>query len=226
MRCDVGDERRTQLHEVSIHTPTWGVTSLITTRTNDGRFQSTHLHEVWPTAPMRSPNVWCFNPHTYMRCDGVPKVWYPIRACFNPHTYMRCDDLRISVIAGTQKFQSTHLHEVWLRGTSSIHISDCFNPHTYMRCDWLWHIHQFCYGGFNPHTYMRCDANALHRLQSCQVSIHTPTWGVTLTEYSDMNKEKFQSTHLHEVWLQFPFRIIMDKGFNPHTYMRCDSMQS
>ena len=32
----------------------------------------------------------------------------------------------------------------------------------------------------------------------------------------------FQSTHLHEVWLNNPVYGILVNGFNPHTYMRCD----
>ena len=46
----VTDCRRKESHScmVSIHTPTWGVTSRNVTRSRRWRFQSTHLHEVWP----------------------------------------------------------------------------------------------------------------------------------------------------------------------------------
>ena len=55
-----------------------------------------------------------------------------------------------------------------------------FNPHTYMRCDCLCYssfLWLFC---FNPHTYMRCDFNVEYYEFQIKVSIHTPTWGVTL----------------------------------------------
>ena len=99
----------------------------------------------------------------------------------------------------------------------------------------------FC---FNPHTYMRCDCICRSRYGNVKVSIHTPTWGVTLDQIRDVILHKFQSTHLHEVWrglvsgalglfgfqsthlhevwpliLLIRFIII---SFNPHTYMRCD----
>ena len=34
-------------------------------------FQSTHLHEVWLWKWATSNYQWCFNPHTYMRCDQL-----------------------------------------------------------------------------------------------------------------------------------------------------------
>ena len=48
---------------------------------------------------------------------------------------------------------------------------------------------------------MRCDLSTCKMLTFQSVSIHTPTWGVTMDydEYYDDNN-----------------------GFNPHTYMRCD----
>ena len=79
---------------VSIHTPTWGVTfktNLIgsvlsmfqSTHLHEVwqisqinviitiRFQSTHLHEVWPISKPALCGWFCFNPHTYMRCDNI-----------------------------------------------------------------------------------------------------------------------------------------------------------
>ena len=62
----------------------------------------------------------------------------------------------ISIIK--KAFQSTHLHEVW-QGNWRVKIA------TY---------------SFNPHTYMRCDSKWRHNRKHLAVSIHTPTWGVTL----------------------------------------------
>ena len=179
MRCDVIATRQHLVRNVSIHTPTWGVTI-----------------RICPVILF----LWSFNPHTYMRCDLFAWIWGMVETSFNPHTYMRCDNRgktvcwydRVSIHTPTwgvtansmnykinQMFQSTHLHEVWLGFLRySIHLivfqsthlhevwpawkaatgwSTCFNPHTYMRCDRF-----FCEMSkpercFNPHTYMRCD---------------------------------------------------------------------
>ena len=146
---------------VSIHTPTWGVTILLEgKKLNNSRFnphtymrcdikignmpciaflfQSTHLHEVWHrTWPYKSCMVFRFNPHTYMRCDPICLYSLTTMYCFNPHTYMRCDIIKAVEYGLMIKFQSTHLHEVWL------------------------HRHVY-HPGF------------------LIVSIHTPTWGVTV----------------------------------------------
>ena len=145
-------------YSVSIHTPTWGVTLMFT---------------------LESSKAICFNPHTYMRCDlekrremryygvsihtptwGVTLfVWQLgfLRLSFNPHTYMRCDTAS------------------WLM---SYHHSS-FNPHTYMRCDAITRSNRKVRYCFNPHTYMRCDNLLRTKLKDLEVSIHTPTWGVT-----------------------------------------------
>ena len=99
---------------VSIHTPTWGVTSnwviIRMARCSFNphtymrcdtsftvyywmtlRFQSTHLHEVWPV-------VVSFDGHDYkFQSTHLHEVWHEEKSpleefiSFNPHTYMRCD---------------------------------------------------------------------------------------------------------------------------------------
>ena len=142
-------------------------------------------------------------------------------------------------------FQSTHLHEVWPRTFHSWGSSPCFNPHTYMRCDHVCLLVMLIRISFNPHTYMRCDSVGTLLSLSCycfnphtymrcdnaancvwsklSVSIHTPTWGVTVIVTATDSISMFQSTHLHEVWLNRSFVSKRHKGFNPHTYMRCDT---
>ena len=165
--------------EVSIHTPTWGVTAITPMIDYSQGFQSTHLHEVWHTCATLVLEMYCFNPHTYMRCDNLQQKVYNMLNSFNPHTYMRCDFglapldhiALVSIHTPTWgvtdnwliicivwRFQSTHLHEVWL-----------------------------------------CPFSVTH--QCLIVSIHTPTWGVTKILHSSRLLLKFQSTHLHEVWL-------------------------
>ena len=100
--------------------------------------------------------------------------------CFNPHTYMRCDLEK----RREMRYYGVSIHTptwgvtlfVWQLGFLRL----SFNPHTYMRCDtasWLMSYH---HSSFNPHTYMRCDYTVQAVKNSIQVSIHTPTWGVTL----------------------------------------------
>ena len=182
MRCDCGVGIRRHEHlEVSIHTPTWGVTK---------------------------------------RCNTTQK-----RKCFNPHTYMRCD-----VIATRQHLvRNVSIHTptwgVTIRICPVILFLWSFNPHTYMRCDlfaWIWGMVET---SFNPHTYMRCDNRGKTVCWYDRVSIHTPTWGVTANSMNYKINQMFQSTHLHEVWPIWITEVSNDfQSFNPHTYMRCDSM--
>ena len=101
---------------------------------------------------------------------------------------------------GIGMFQSTHLHEVWQITSIDITANDGFNPHTYMRCDQLVGYDYEHYMRFNPHTYMRCDIPNKYYPFMGIVSIHTPTWGVTLFACCVISTRMFQSTHLHEVW--------------------------
>ena len=114
MRCDKPFIMLFDIHWVSIHTPTWGVTMNNKPNNVLAKFQSTHLHEVWPLSvtgwllpsgfqSTHLHEVWllcaywinsdfsCFNPHTYMRCDLLRSLLFWFKNSFNPHTYMRCD---------------------------------------------------------------------------------------------------------------------------------------
>ena len=91
---------------------------------------------------------------------------------------MRCDPTPQLVADLKYVFQSTHLHEVWPPSNRSSSVTFCFNPH----------------------TYMRCDRRSKNVCKSIDVSIHTPTWGVTYAALQITRLNPFQSTHLHEVW--------------------------
>ena len=89
--CDADDEPCEYFQEVSIHTPTQGVTSFICLMQPNCEFQSTHPRRVWlwdiaqhvffgtfqSTHPRRVwlieiitfQSLWCFNPHTHAGCD-------------------------------------------------------------------------------------------------------------------------------------------------------------
>ena len=124
---------------------------------------------------------------------------------------------------GRYRFQSTHLHEVWLRVLHLRYMFLYVSIHTP-----TWGV-TFC-------SHPSCD----HFI----VSIHTPTWGVTWLHNNRTGIGMFQSTHLHEVWrapilkwtnvllfqsthLHEVWLFLHSYGyyticFNPHTYMRCD----
>ena len=119
-------------------------------------------------------------------------------------------------------FQSTHLHEVWLLGRIELVRFLCFNPHTYMRCDRSKRSKSSSrmVSIHTPTWGVTVTVSAFHFHVS--VSIHTPTWGVTRRIPPVLPVRQFQSTHLHEVW---PGSTTTGRGlacFNPHTYMRCD----
>ena len=132
--------KRKMDQQVSIHTPTWGVTtSIVSTWVQGIMFQSTHLHEVWQNKLRWRWLRILVSIHTPTWGVTRSSAWRSIgRPGFNPHTYMRCDDLERSNVKDQM--------------------------------------------GFNPHTYMRCDLKRKLDVNNVPtVSIHTPTWGVTLS---------------------------------------------
>ena len=167
--------------------------------------------------------IGCFNPHTHAGCDAktVDKrgtVWG-----FNPHTHAGCDSIWLWGIQVTYMFQSTHPRRVWHKFTWHWYGRVSFNPHTHAGCDEDFTQIRFRLRGFNPHTHAGCDyavsvRRCFDKFQSthprrvwlylslwytswADVSIHTPTQGVTL-----------------------PFLVygIVPSCFNPHTHAGCD----
>ena len=130
-----------------------------------------------------SSDIGCFNPHTYMRCDADDYVTDNELTMFQS-THLHEVWLKSIPITNRQRlFQSTHLHEVWHIRQPIGYDYVSFNPHTYMRCDFARTVWFRVQTRFNPHTYMRCDPIYIHFPYSTYptVSIHTPTWGVTWT---------------------------------------------
>mgnify|MGYP001542352953 CR=1 FL=1 len=166
------------------------------------KFQSTHLHEVWRWVYMKIIRLRMF------QSTHLHEVWP--NAVFS--------------MASAYLFQSTHLHEVWpplFHFTS--HVKEFQSTHLHE----VWQSWQFSHdliNSFNPHTYMRCDNIQLNNIGWEGVSIHTPTWGVTSIMQICQRTIRFQSTHLHEVWRLHEDSIEEIESFNPHTYMRCDSV--
>ena len=79
-----------------------------------------------------------------------------------------------------------------------------FNPHTHEGCDPAHATDLFRYLSFNPHTHEGCDGKAYHLWWYLQVSIHTPTKGVTY----------YCLVHNHTLL-----------SFNPHTHEGCDTIK-
>ena len=187
-------------------------------------FQSTHLHEVWLIIAKTYPAMRMF------QSTHLHEVWHlPFFVCIiitmfqstHLHEVWQLQPWREAV---NSAFQSTHLHEVWQNNGLTNYDITCVSIHTP-----TWGVTSVsfwvnCLECFNPHTYMRCDTRSRNVCKSINVSIHTPTWGVTTDYEFDYPIGKFQSTHLHEVWLLFVVVRLFNVGFNPHTYMRCDKI--
>ena len=135
MRCDPFEFLLFLTLKVSIHTPTWGVTT------------------------GKSVKHWCVTVSIHTPTWGVTvnKDYYERLLKVSIHTPtwgVTCRDdrspkkLPVSIHTPTWgvtvqptnhcqtiMFQSTHLHEVWHRKWINRYKHICFNPHTYMRCD-------------------------------------------------------------------------------------------
>ena len=181
-----------------------------------------------------------------MRCDCIQCRYGPLHAV-SIHTPTWGVTADCFCHDNSQQFQSTHLHEVWPAACRNIPIYTRFQsthlhevwqnmqkePETYLLFQsthlhevWLWwgHLKKCNRNSFNPHTYMRCDLAPQQPDGNWNVSIHTPTWGVTCIW------ERFPvpgSVSIHTptwgvTWNCVPHKYAV-MGFNPHTYMRCDA---
>ena len=122
--------------------------------------------------------------------------------------------------------------------------SGSFNPHTHAGCDSHNLGQSTVQFSFNPHTHAGCDLILLFHLLQVEVSIHTPTQGVTWWGSPTWRRLSvsihtptqgvtwkclipnrttlFQSTHPRRVWLFCSFGAVFTLCFNPHTHAGCD----
>ena len=142
---------------ISIHIPTWGMT-ISSRRPMCCIVISIHI----PTWGMTSGS------------SIFPRPGY-----FNPHPYMR-DDRSGGVFIFGVKFQSTSLHEGWRQNLQHWHLPGYFNPHPYMRDDGMSIAKTADNRNFNPRPYTRDDFCVPIGSQHMVISIHIPTWGMTL----------------------------------------------
>ena len=163
---------------VSIHTPTQGVTHLRLPQRLIPMFQSTHPRRVWQKWNALLLKVRLFQ-STHPR-----RVWPNIVAVishifgFNPHTHAGCD-LIVIVDSIKEEFQSTHPRRVWLELPEDLTgiVVSIHTPTQGVTQDGQWY--QMTIDGFNPHTHAGCDRKHLFQKLGSYVSIHTPTQGVT-----------------------------------------------
>ena len=208
---------------VSIHTPTKGVTHTPHLSPHGREFQSTHPRRVWQQDRQYFYNEFKFQ-STHPR-----RVWRQSNA----------------KSVATMLFQSTHPRRVWHLYSPFKPCLLSFNPHTHEGCD-----SQVCKYVqlpvcFNPHTHEGCDPNRRSARTFFQVSIHTPTKGVTLLiallakvwrfnphthEGCDskrrgaiLQRKEFQSTHPRRVWHAHLLQWRLGGCFNPHTHEGCDA---
>ena len=152
------------------------------------RFQSTHPRRVWHIKAIDDELAAEVSIHT--PTQGVTQILWSILLyfCFNPHTHAGCDKDASELCSGY----------------------DRFNPHTHAGCDPVSLWKTTANKGFNPHTHAGCDRDEIVSSLSINVSIHTPTQGVTtILIFHDLLK-MFQSTHPRRVWLLklFPVRYL------------------
>ena len=78
---------------------------------------------------------------------------------------------------------------------------------------------------FNPHTHAGCDKDSTYNFeQAFDVSIHTPTQGVTKLDISNVPTENV-SIHTPTQGVTAAWAISSGAGsFNPHTHAGCDSI--
>ena len=208
---------------VSIHTPTQGVTKLRLLCFGSSWFQSTHPRRVWPSCWLLCIILIKFQSTHPRRVWPSYKI-VVVRPFLFQSTHPRRVWLRhITDTVSHHEFQSTHPRRVWLSTAKvSILLSEfqsthprrvwperpitdtpnCWFQSTHPRRVWQrLHPPVVPEDGFNPHTHAGCDTRTLDKIQHVQVSIHTPTQGVTLS---------------------FVISPPVNARFNPHTHAGCD----
>ena len=162
-------------------------------------FQSTHPRRVWPKQGIVKFTVEGFNPHTHAGCDYL---LLPNTSCLlvSIHTPTQGVTFATGWLSILTVFQSTHPRRVWHRNIG-VGQSGYWFQSTHPRR--VWQIEKkidSVVNGFNPHTHAGCDLTYAEFNPGEEVSIHTPTQGVTLFYRLMGSLELFQSTHPRRVW--------------------------
>ena len=234
------------LHNVSIHTPTWGVTKASSVFLWLKRlFQSTLPRGEWlPIArPPYSPKTVSIHTPTW----GVTRCgkWCSRHGHVSIHTPTWGVTLPKRFTSVPSVFQSTLPRGEWHGSIQTIHPNHRFQS-TLPRGEWLVCKRKFTsLGGFNPHSHVGSDLSPFQyetlcpfqstlprgewprfnrvAIQCVIVSIHTPTWGVTCTKQWKMCSRVFQSTLPRGEWRsQRAGSWDGTSCFNPHSHVGSD----
>ena len=166
------------LFDVSIHTPTQGVTCL---RCSSCAVSSVSIHT--PTQGVTG------SVRTHRHFVQV-SIHTPTQGVTSSHSH----------IWGRTVFQSTHPRRVWLLNPNFLFFIPSFNPHTHAGCDSI-HIKDSVYiREFQSTHPRRVWLHPTTKIQRFLVSIHTPTQGVTSLMWTMCRPKRFQSTHPRRVW--------------------------
>ena len=170
----------TSIAQVSIHTPTKGVTRVQYHLIGNDRFQSTHPRRVWLSTVALGTSFNKVSIHTPTK--GVTSATVKrVPSLMFQSTHPRRVWLRIKRMRSTSPwFQSTHPRRVWLSLRLLIKKHWKFQS-THPRRVWLnKHYRWFANKDVSIHTPTKGVTCGLCDLQKVRyVSIHTPTKGVT-----------------------------------------------
>ena len=187
---------------VSIHTPTQGVTSL---SQSVSLIKGVSIH-----TPTQGVTYTIF-------------IWYSTSGFQSTHprrVWLMNGNMPLIILL----FQSTHPRRVWHRKRRNVGRTGGFQS-THPRRVWRFGINAIATSlCFNPHTHAGCDLDTSEQLRKAEVSIHTPTQGVTGFFFFHVYFIHFVSIHTPTQGvtisgLSVPFRRTC---FNPHTHAGCD----
>ena len=190
---------------------------------------SIHIHprRVWRNRPPRLDAIRCFNPHTHAGCDLKNKLFPMPTNQVSIHTPTQGVTIFANIREKLARFQSTHPRRVWLLPVIAVTLIKGFNPHTHAGCD----ISNLLYKDI-PVEFQSTHPRRVWQIwrppiyNPYNVSIHTPTQGVTYVTYRLMPSIEFQSTHPRRVWHCCTFAVLQVDSFNPHTHAGCDPISN
>ena len=190
------------LAQVSIHTPTQGVTSQRSYSLVRWVFQSTHPRRVWQESTSLSDSSNLFQSTHPRRVWLIISYKHAQSVSFNPHTHAGCDrsgrftlccSMDVSIHTPTQGVTTlaavnsrnprVSIHTP-TQGVTIVYIGKLYHVpvsiHTPTQGVTQAEVWKVWHRSFNPHTHAGCDSSRKQHLQTCWVSIHTPTQGVTI----------------------------------------------
>ena len=153
MDCD-------HMSKISIHTPTKGVTGSINQESQSAAYFNPHSHKGSDDYSASATDIDTdFNPHSHKGSDGsslwiLPDVFLD----FNPHSHKGSDKVTFMLLPFRVNF----------------------NPHSHKGSDFQSFSSFDFFLYFNPHSHKGSDLECWRLQGYTDISIHTPTKGVTM----------------------------------------------